>query len=436
MLQVREQRPDLSAAPGAAPTEPPRRRRPLLLALGIAGVVLLVAGSVAAVTWKPADGHGTDRVTTAGPTPTIAALPGPSAPVPTTIVAAEPAALSPAAAPKVAGPPPPAVPRQSHPVPACTLATGYPLTIPEAMTAAPDGLWFTQPGVARIGRLTATAAYTSFPVSDVPGDQNGIAAGSDGALWFSQTSRIARITTSGDVRTFPLPNGIRPGRIVAGPDSALWFLETNRPAIGRITTSGNVSEVALPGDQPAKGIVAGPDGALWVARGDIFRVTTSGGVKEYAVAQFSQDNVQPEVASGGIVAGKDGAIWFITKYALHRMTVDGHDAGAYGEPDAGQPKAPQADLAVDVNGDFWISTIAPGGSGGTVERVSGQSPQDRQPAKGYPGDAPIAMRAGPDGVMRVGTSPSTAKGAPYGPSTILRLTADGTVVVKALPCPT
>jgi virginiamycin B lyase len=243
------------------------------------------------------------------------------------------------------------------------------------------------------------------------------------------------MTTSGDLKTYPLPNGMRPGRIVAGPDGALWFVETNRPAIGRVTPVGDFSEIPLPGDQPAKGLVAGPDGAAWVVRGDIFRLTPAGEATEYHLAQFSQANAQPELATGGIGVGRDGAIWFITKYALHRMTVDGHDAIASGGPDLKSSYPPQTDLAVDGNGDFWISTVAGGGSQGSVQRVPGVASQDPQPAKGYPGDVPAAIGVGPDGAAWVGTSPSTTKGAPYGPSTILRLTKNGTTVVKALPCP-
>ena len=442
MLQVREPEPRPSGASAAGPQGPPRRRRQLVLALGIAGVVLLVAASVAAITWRPAGGHSTDRVTAAGPSPTVPAAPGePGEPgaVPTTVAGAPLPGGSPTAGLKAAAPPAVGAAPRSPTAPACTLSTGYPLTIPEAMTAGPDGaLWFTQPGIARIGRLTPGGTYSSFAVSDLAGDRNGIATGSDGALWFSQTQRIGRITTSGDVKSYALPNGARPGRMIAGPDGALWFVETNRPAVGRVTTNGDFTEFGLSGDQAPRGITAGPDGAVWVARGNIFRITPAGDVKQYPVAQFSQDNVQAEQASGGIVAGRDSAIWFITQYALHRMTPDGHDTIESGGPDVmfQPPKPPQSNLAVDDIGDFWISWIAAGGSNGGVDRISGQSLQDRQSAKGYPGGVPTTMTTGPDGAVRVGASPSTTKGAPYGPSTILRLTADGTTVVKDLPCPT
>src|ERR1700730_6073061 len=68
-----------------------------------------------------------------------------------------------------------------------------------------------------------------------------IAAGPDGALWFTETfaSRIGRITTSGVVSEFPLPtSGSGPADIAAGPDGALWFTEEGVHKIGRITTSG------------------------------------------------------------------------------------------------------------------------------------------------------------------------------------------------------
>jgi virginiamycin B lyase len=440
VLEVREPEPEVPVAPDPPASRPSRRRRQMLVAIGVGLVVLLVAASVAAITWKASSGHSTDRVTASGPSPAIATDPAQPAEVPTTVVPPSPSAAPVAAGPAAAAAPrAAATPQQQRSAPACTLATGYPLTIPEAMSTGLDGaLWFTQPGVGRIGRLSLAGAYSSFAVTGVPGDQNGIAAGSDGALWFSETNRIGRMTTTGDIKNYPLPNGIRPGRLVAGADGALWFVETNRSAIGHVSTRGDFTEIALPGDQPAKGIVAAYDKTIWVARGDLFRLSPAGEATEYHIAQFAQDNVHPEVATGGVVVGRDGAIWFITKYALHRMTFDGHDAIVAGGPDVVTPTPgpPQTDLAVDGNGDFWISTIAGGGSQGSVQRAPGQSPQNIEPAKGYPGDVPAALATGPDGAAWVGTSPATTKGAPYGPSSILRLTKNGTTVVKTLPCPT
>jgi virginiamycin B lyase len=42
----------------------------------------------------------------------------------------------------------------------------------------------------------------------------GIAAGPDGALWFTEMrgGRIGRITTGGEVSAYPLPTGRKPSR--------------------------------------------------------------------------------------------------------------------------------------------------------------------------------------------------------------------------------
>jgi virginiamycin B lyase len=53
--------------------------------------------------------------------------------------------------------------------------------------------------------------------------------------------------------------------IAAGPDGALWFTEQAASTIGKITTSGAFTEFVTPtaGSYPG-GITAGPDGAHWL----------------------------------------------------------------------------------------------------------------------------------------------------------------------------
>jgi virginiamycin B lyase len=70
----------------------------------------------------------------------------------------------------------------------------------------------------------------------------GIAAGRDGALWFTNPvgNSIGRITTSGDM-VFFTHAGIRgPQGIASGPDGALWFTNHYGDSIGRITIRGSV----------------------------------------------------------------------------------------------------------------------------------------------------------------------------------------------------
>jgi hypothetical protein len=93
---------------------------------------------------------------------------------------------------------------------------------------------------------------------------NGITAGSDGNLWFTEAvgNAIGRITTSGVVTEFGgLTAGAAPRRITSGLDGNLWFTEFGIDMIGRITTGGNTQvgtnvDVDLNGDASAPGGVS------------------------------------------------------------------------------------------------------------------------------------------------------------------------------------
>ncbi len=134
----------------------------------------------------------------------------------------------------------------------------------------------------------------SLPILDpiVGGAPEGITAGPDGALWFTEgRGQIGRLTTSGQLREFRLPAVVStPWGITAGPDGALWFTEYEANSIGRITTSGHVREVYVtkPSDSPTnalpRGITTGPDRALWFAEyggNAIGRITTSGQLHDF-----------------------------------------------------------------------------------------------------------------------------------------------------------
>jgi virginiamycin B lyase len=56
-------------------------------------------------------------------------------------------------------------------------------------------------------------------------------------MWFAENQRgqIGRITPQGDIIEVPIPTGNTfPIGIAAGPDGALWFTECNGNAIGRL----------------------------------------------------------------------------------------------------------------------------------------------------------------------------------------------------------
>ena len=194
-----------------------------------------------------------------------------------------------------------------YPIP--TSASG-----PNGIAAGPDGaLWFTETNANKIGRITTAGAITEFRIPTSSSNPIYITAGSDGALWFSENSgnKIGRITTSGTITEFAIPtHASNPAGIAAGPDGAVWFAENSGNKIGRITTSGTITEFAIPssGSSPL-GIAAGPDGALWFAEngsGKIGRITAAGAVTQYPLPALSG----PLAGPIGIVAGPDGALWF------------------------------------------------------------------------------------------------------------------------------
>jgi streptogramin lyase len=95
----------------------------------------------------------------------------------------------------------------------------------------------------QIGRITTSGDVTEYSATGgTSGQIQGIAVGSDGALWFAANffscpfrgfictggAQIGRITTAGDLTILvpPTSDG-SPLGIAAGPDNALWFTETS-----------------------------------------------------------------------------------------------------------------------------------------------------------------------------------------------------------------
>ena len=183
--------------------------------------------------------------------------------------------------------------------------------------------------------LVGTANITSYNVPGNSFGSEGITAGADGALWFTECSAnaIGRITTSGEITQYPTPTlGSAPDLITAGPDGALWFAEYKANNIGRITTAGAITEyhIPTPGAAPY-GITTGADGALWFTENcgnNIGRITTSGAITEYPIP--------PNDGSGPfmIAAGSDGALWFteIGSGTIGRITTSGTVTNDYPAP--------------------------------------------------------------------------------------------------------
>jgi virginiamycin B lyase len=225
--------------------------------------------------------------------------------------------------------------------------TEYPVptpgSSPNEIAAGPDGaLWFTEQVGNNIGRITTAGTITEFPIPTADSQPAGITVGPDGAMWFCEFSanKIGRITTAGVISEFsvsinpPLSGNTSPYQITTGPDGALWFSEFGDESLGRITTDGVLSGGAFSDIQPCSpitgdcaqpaGITTGPDGALWFTEWNenaIGQITTDGTLTEYPLP----------ITFGGlpfsIVVGPDGALWFTSHNAIGRITTTGTITG-------------------------------------------------------------------------------------------------------------
>lgn len=235
---------------------------------------------------------------------------------------------------------------------------------PTGIAAGPDGaLWFTEGNGSRIGRITTSGAMVEYPVPTSESWPTDIVAGPDGALWFTEriAARIGRITTSGTVTEYPLPTAASfPTAMVPGPDGALWFVETFANTIGRITTSGVITEFPLPArsdgtsNQPT-GLAAGADGALWFTErigNKIGRITTTGIITEFPLPVAAGEGRSP----GRIVAGPDGALWF-TEWNLNRFSAIGRitTSGDLTEFTLSLPYSGPGAITVGPDGALWFT---------------------------------------------------------------------------------
>lgn len=113
------------------------------------------------------------------------------------------------------------------------LTGGSPTRQSSASASAGDDL----PLSTRVRRITTNGTITEFPTLTPFSEPFGIAAGPDGAMWFTEFNgnNIGRITPSGTVTELPTPTSrSAPFAIAAGPDGAMWFTEFSGNSIGRI----------------------------------------------------------------------------------------------------------------------------------------------------------------------------------------------------------
>jgi virginiamycin B lyase len=186
---------------------------------------------------------------------------------------------------------------------------------PVGITAGTDNaLWFTESVGNALGRMDATTgAFSEVPLMVMASSPQGITLGPGGTLWFAEFvgNNIGSYNpTTAGLLELPIVGtaGSGPLSIALGPagDNRLWFTEQNGNKIGAVSTGATFSEYLIPtkGSQPT-GITLGSDQNLWFveqAGGKVARITPAGSVLEFAIPT-TNSAPQSIVSAGDAVAG-------------------------------------------------------------------------------------------------------------------------------------
>jgi streptogramin lyase len=248
----------------------------------------------------------------------------------------------------------------------------------EGIAAGPDGnMWFTEAGGSgAIARITPQGQVTEFSQGITHGAPQGITVGPDGNMWVTESGgsgAIARITPQGQITEFAsgiTPNN-SPAGIAAGPDGNLWFTEDGDVGtIGRITPQGAVTEFTAGNSEftqgltkgVPEGIAPGLDGNLWFTEGQgagaIARITPQG-----VVTEFPSNGGASEIA-----AGPDGSMWFTeVNGTVGRITPQGR-IGLFSHGIT--PNSSPRGIAAGPDGNLWFTEERPGSRSGAVARIS------------------------------------------------------------------
>jgi virginiamycin B lyase len=271
-----------------------------------------------------------------------------------------------------------------------------------------------------VSQLSAqSVTFTAFPTL---GDPNSIAAGPDGALWFTESSsnKVGRVGVEGTIReyTIPTPNS-NPMGITAGSDGAIWFVEFTGNKIGRITVTGEFTEYAIPTPLSGPiGIAADADGTLWFtentgAISNIGRITLAGAIMEYSTPTLRSSPY-------GITAGTDGAMWFVESggHKIGRITT----GGVITEYPLPSTLLNSSHITSGPDGALWLT------SGGNIGRITTNGIFSSYAINRTSGASAGGIATGPDGALWF-----TEQSAKNGANKLGRINSTGTIGEYPLP---
>ncbi len=236
---------------------------------------------------------------------------------------------------------------------------------PAGIATAVDGnLWFTEFAASKVGQLNVAGRISESVTPSKGSTPNGVAsgAGPDLNIWFTETAlgKVAQITVTGPPYTeYTLPDpAARPVGVALGSDGNMWLTDTGTNAIWRVQQLKakpfvKFTQYKLTGNAQPLGITNGPDGALWFTEpgtNHIGRLPISGHpLTEYAVPTARS-------APTGIAPGSDNALWFTEQRVkkIGRIAVTGAVTAEYPLAGAMTPDA----LVQGIDGNFYFTDTA------------------------------------------------------------------------------
>jgi virginiamycin B lyase len=195
--------------------------------------------------------------------------------------------------------------------------------------------------------------FLEYPMPDTLESPTAIAAGADGAVWFTidrsdvigrvQNGTIQRISTSG--------RNLEPLGVGAAPDGAAWFTDAVAGAVARVTPTGEVSRLKLDTPIVRLGRLAvGGDGSVWFAESTSYSITQ---IKDGRIIRHEVES--PRGGPFGVAVAPSGVVWATLQAAdqLLRINTDGR-VDTFDVPHRG---AVPTDIAIGLDGSAWFVEV-------------------------------------------------------------------------------
>jgi virginiamycin B lyase len=192
-------------------------------------------------------------------------------------------------------------------------------SFPLDITRGSDGaMWFVEEAAGKIGRIAPNGTVKEFVVGGRSSHPTALITGPDKAIWFTEvgTNKIGRLTTTGKVSHFSAGAGAMTGDITTAVDDSFWF--GKHDAVTRMTTTGALTEYKLPDAINTGSIFGSRNGGVFIGvmhrdgTGSVTRVSADGTLRQF-------DLPQKHLMPAEFAQTADGAFW---------MAVDSFDPHA------------------------------------------------------------------------------------------------------------